>query len=66
MHYLRMEGNEIFKLAVTIMAEAGQSAITRAGLKLEDINLVIPHQANIRIIMAMAKKIRPSAGKDLP
>jgi 3-oxoacyl-[acyl-carrier-protein] synthase-3 len=56
MHYLSMEGNEIFKLAVTIMAEAGQSAITRAGLKLEDINLVIPHQANIRIIMAMAKK----------
>jgi 3-oxoacyl-[acyl-carrier-protein] synthase-3 len=56
LHYLKMEGNEVFKLAVTIMAEAAQAAIQKAGLQLKDIDLVIPHQANIRIILAMAKK----------
>ena len=57
LHYLRMEGNEIFKLAVTIMAEAGKIALQKAGIELKDVDLVIPHQANIRIILAMAKKI---------
>ncbi|MCK9604345.1 MAG: ketoacyl-ACP synthase III [Candidatus Omnitrophica bacterium] len=58
MHYLKMQGNEIFKLAVTIMAEAAQVALKKAGLECQDIDLVIPHQANIRIIMAMAKKLK--------
>lgn len=57
LHYIKMEGNELFKLAVTLMAEAAQEAIKRAGLECKDIDLVIPHQANIRIIMAMAKKL---------
>lgn len=56
-HYLKMEGNEIFKLAVTTMTEAAQVALKRANLECKDIDLVIPHQANIRIIMAMAKKL---------
>ena len=58
LHYLHMEGNEVFKLAVTIMAEAAYMAIKKAGLEPKDIDLVIPHQANIRIIMAMAKKLK--------
>jgi len=58
LHYLKMEGNEVFKLAVTIMAEAAQVALKKAGLECSDIDLIIPHQANIRIIMAMAKKLR--------
>ncbi len=57
LHYLKMEGNEVFKLAVTIMADAAQAALKKAGLECKDIDLVIPHQANIRIIMAMAKRL---------
>jgi 3-oxoacyl-[acyl-carrier-protein] synthase III len=58
MHYIRMQGNELFKLAVTLMAEAAQIALKKAGLECKDVDLVIPHQANIRIIMAMAKKLK--------
>jgi len=57
LHYIKMEGNEIFKLAVKIMADAAQIALKQAGLECKDIDLVIPHQANIRIIMAMAKRL---------
>lgn len=57
LHYIKMQGNELFKLAVTIMAEAAQAAIKKAGLECKDVDLIIPHQANIRIIMAMAKKL---------
>ncbi len=57
MHYIKMQGNELFKLAVTLMAEAAQVALKKANLDCKDIDLVIPHQANIRIIMAMAKKL---------
>jgi len=57
LHYLKMKGNEVFKLAVTIMADAAQVALKRAGLECKDVDLVIPHQANARIIIAMAKKL---------
>jgi len=57
LHYIKMEGNELFKFAVKLMLEAAQVAIKRAGLEPKDIDLVIPHQANARIIMAMAKRI---------
>lgn len=63
LHYIKMQGNELFKLAVTLMAEAAQIAIKRAGLECKDIDLVIPHQANIRIILAMAKKLKLSPEK---
>jgi 3-oxoacyl-[acyl-carrier-protein] synthase-3 len=57
LHFIKMQGNEVFKLAVTIMADAARTAFKQAGLECKDIDLVIPHQANIRIIMAMAKKL---------
>jgi 3-oxoacyl-[acyl-carrier-protein] synthase-3 len=57
LHYIKMQGNELFKLAVTLMTEAAQIALKRAGLECKDIDLVIPHQANMRIILAMAKKL---------
>ena len=57
MHYLKMNGSELFKLAVRIMTDAAEKVIEKAGLKSQDINLVIPHQANARIIMAMAKRL---------
>jgi len=63
LHFIKMQGNELFKLAVTLMAEAAQVALKSAGLECKDIDLVIPHQANIRIIMAMAKKLKLSKEK---
>jgi 3-oxoacyl-[acyl-carrier-protein] synthase-3 len=57
LHYIKMEGHELFKIAVMAMTEAAKTALKQAGLKCQDIDLVIPHQANMRIIMAMAKKL---------
>lgn len=57
LHYIKMQGNELFKLAVIIMAQAARIALKEAGLACKDVDLVIPHQANIRIIMAMAKRL---------
>jgi len=57
LHFLKMEGNEVFKIAVRIMAEAANKAIKKIGLKCGDIDLLIPHQANIRILTAVAKKL---------
>jgi 3-oxoacyl-[acyl-carrier-protein] synthase-3 len=53
--YLKMAGREVFKHAVLTMAEACDEAIGRAGVKPEEIDLLVPHQANIRIIDATAK-----------
>jgi 3-oxoacyl-[acyl-carrier-protein] synthase-3 len=57
LHYIKMQGNELFKIAVRMMAEAAEIVLNQANLKLSDIKLIIPHQANTRIIMAVAKKI---------
>jgi 3-oxoacyl-[acyl-carrier-protein] synthase-3 len=54
-HLLRMRGREVFKNAVRSMAEASDIALQKAGLTGDDIDLLIPHQANIRIIDATAK-----------
>jgi 3-oxoacyl-[acyl-carrier-protein] synthase-3 len=53
-HYIRMAGREVFKSAVLTMAEACDEALTRAGVTADQIDLLIPHQANIRIIQATA------------
>ena len=53
--HLRMEGREVFKNAVRSMSEAADFALQRAGLRGEDVDLLIPHQANMRIIEATAK-----------
>jgi len=54
-HYMKMAGREVFKAAVLTMAEACDEALRRAGVKAEEIDLLVPHQANIRIIEATAK-----------
>jgi 3-oxoacyl-[acyl-carrier-protein] synthase-3 len=54
-HMVRMAGREVFKAAVRSMAEAADQALARAGLTGEDIDLFIPHQANMRIIEATAR-----------
>ena len=56
-HFVQMQGNEIFKIAVMTLADAAQIAIKKAGLVCSDINWIIPHQANIRIINAMSKRL---------
>jgi 3-oxoacyl-[acyl-carrier-protein] synthase-3 len=54
-HYLKMAGREVFKHAVRSMAEAADFALQKAGLTGQDVDLLIPHQANMRIIEATAK-----------
>jgi len=54
-HLVRMAGREVFKAAVRSMAEAADQALVKAGLTGEDIDLMVPHQANMRIIEATAK-----------
>jgi 3-oxoacyl-[acyl-carrier-protein] synthase-3 len=54
-HLIQMQGREVFKHAVRSMSEACDIALKRAGLTTDDIDLLVPHQANIRIIEAMAK-----------
>jgi 3-oxoacyl-[acyl-carrier-protein] synthase-3 len=58
MHYVRMRGNELFKIAVKAMVDASKVALKRHNLQVEDIDLVIPHQANIRIMEGIAKKLK--------
>ncbi len=52
-----MNGSEIYKFAVRNMEDAAKRVIADAGVKPEDIDLVIPHQANIRIIDSLAKRL---------
>jgi 3-oxoacyl-[acyl-carrier-protein] synthase-3 len=54
-HLVQMAGREVFKAAVRSMAEACDQALLRAGLTAEDVDLLIPHQANMRIIEATAR-----------
>jgi len=57
LHYLQMNGREVFKFAVRVMGEAAEEVIAEAGLEKPDIDFFIPHQANIRIIEPAAKRI---------
>jgi len=55
--HISMQGQELFKVAVNSMANATKIAVKKARLKLSDIDCVVPHQANDRIISAVAKKL---------
>ena len=61
--HLRMEGNRLFKQAVPSMAHIAELALQKNGMTREDIHLVIPHQANIRILQAVAEKLKISMDK---
>lgn len=54
---ISMEGQEVFRRAVTKMGESSTIALDRAGLGLSDVDLLIPHQANVRIIDATARRL---------
>ena len=62
---LKMKGNEVFKIAVRAMAEATAKAVESSGLKYEEVDFFIPHQANLRIIDAAAKRINLTYDKDI-
>ena len=57
LHTLNMQGREVFKIAVNRMKEAAEKVIERAGWQASDIACVIPHQANLRIIDAIADRL---------
>ncbi|KNF08772.1 3-oxoacyl-[acyl-carrier-protein] synthase 3 [Gottschalkia purinilytica] len=63
LNYLKMDGGEVFKFAVRKIDEVSKNIIEKSGLKLENIDCLIPHQANIRIIDSAIKKLKLSKEK---
>jgi 3-oxoacyl-[acyl-carrier-protein] synthase-3 len=57
-HYIQMDGKEVFRFATRVMASATQEAMDAAGLTMEQIRWIVPHQANIRIIEAAARGLK--------
>jgi 3-oxoacyl-[acyl-carrier-protein] synthase-3 len=55
--FLQMHGKEVFKFAVKVLDESAREVAAAAGMKLEDVDWLIPHQANIRILEATAKRM---------
>ncbi|GGB02073.1 beta-ketoacyl-ACP synthase III [Allosediminivita pacifica] len=55
--FLRMQGREVFRHAVEKLSSSAESALAKAGLSSDDIDWIVPHQANIRIITGTAKKL---------
>lgn len=58
LHYLKMDGREVFKHAVRIMQEKALEVLDLCGVSAEDVALLIPHQANTRIIETVAKRLK--------
>lgn len=56
-HFMKMKGTETFKMAVRTLGSTSLASVARAGIELKDIDLVVPHQANMRIIEALAKSL---------
>lgn len=56
-HFIQMAGREVFKFAVRIMEESSQRVLSKAGLTAGDIDLLVPHQANLRIIDSACKRL---------
>lgn len=63
LHFIKMNGSELFKHAVKIMADAALEVTKTLGLTAKDISLVIPHQANLRILNAVARRMGLSQDK---
>ncbi len=62
-HFMKMEGAALFKIAIMSMSEAVNKLLESHGLKKDDITLLIPHQANLRIIQGVARNLRIKEGK---
>ncbi len=57
LHYMKMDGKEVFKHAVTCMTDVAKKALAGAGLSIEEVKLIIPHQANLRIVHAIGQRL---------
>jgi len=57
-HYIEMDGKEVFRFATRVMAQATNEALEDAGIELDSLDWIIPHQANIRIIEAAARGLK--------
>ena len=57
LHFIQMNGREVYRFATRVMSQATLEAVERAKLKMKDISLVVPHQANLRIIEAAARRL---------
>ena len=55
--FLQMQGGQVFKIAVKVLDEVARETVAAAGMRLEDIDWLIPHQANVRILEATARKL---------
>jgi 3-oxoacyl-[acyl-carrier-protein] synthase-3 len=55
--FLRMDGPAVFKFAVRVLADVADEVLVAAGMKAADIDWLIPHQANVRILQSTAKKL---------
>jgi 3-oxoacyl-[acyl-carrier-protein] synthase-3 len=62
-HYIRMAGNDVYRFAVRALEDAVTNALARAGLTAEDVDLIVPHQANMRIIDGAAKRLNIPADR---
>jgi len=58
MHYIHMDGREVFRFATRVMAQATREVSSTAGLQLQDVRWIIPHQANLRIIEAASRGLK--------
>ncbi len=63
LHYLQMKGNDVFKHAVKRMGQAALEAVKKAGLEKDQVDYLIPHQANLRIIDATGERLGLPKGK---
>jgi 3-oxoacyl-[acyl-carrier-protein] synthase-3 len=63
LHTIHMEGKEVFKFAVKVMGEAALKVLAQCGMTQNDVDFLIPHQANIRIVEAALKRLELSADK---
>jgi len=61
--FLQMAGNQVFKQAVKVLEDVARETVEKAGMTLADVDWLIPHQANIRILEATAKRLGIPAGK---
>jgi 3-oxoacyl-[acyl-carrier-protein] synthase-3 len=62
-HFIKMNGQEVYRFAVRIMGDSAVEALDKAGLEYEDISLFVPHQANLRIISSIADRLHLDQSK---
>ena len=65
LHFIRMNGKEVFKFATRIIVEVSEKILARSGLNYEDVDVFVPHQANLRIIKTAMKRMNIPAEKTI-